>query len=99
MENQLLHTILSMEQHDRKFIHILCPLHSMNMSLIANCIYLYAHLGPQWNPIERNTVLLVKIEQPVWYNIYHHYLLLMCNNQAPLLYNIYESTNQWELGT
>ena len=39
-----------------------------------------------------NNVLLVKIEGPVWYTIYHHLPVKGVNLQTPL----FSSTNQWE---
>ena len=37
--------------------------------------------------MEHNNVLLVKIEGPVWYTIYHPYLLQNRAKQAPVLVN------------
>jgi hypothetical protein len=39
-----------------------------------------------------NHMLLVKIEGPVWYTIYHHLLVVKGVLQTPL----FSSTNQWE---
>jgi hypothetical protein len=39
-----------------------------------------------------NNVLLVKIEGPVWYTIYHHLPVKGVNLQTPL----FSSTNQWK---
>ena len=43
-----------------------------------------------------NNVLLVKIEGPVWYTIYHHRNLLWKEFLQPPLW---KSTNQWEFAT
>ena len=57
------------------------------LTLLGPCCQ---NLGPSIN------VLLVKIEGPVWYTIYHHRnLLLKGFLQTPL----FSSTNQWEFGT
>ena len=53
-----------------------------------------------WFSVTPNNVLLVKIEGPVWYTIYHHLssnkpVVQGVNLQSPL----FSSTKQWEFGT
>ena len=49
------------------------------------------HLCTERDP-DNNNVLLVRIEGPVWYTIYHHVYLLLKGVSKPL----YWSSNQWE---